>query len=62
MINFDIKIGYKEIVAVAVSIPIVYKKLLKIKSKYGMKAPQDCLCYIGGNRERDGHCRDCKAW
>lgn len=32
-INLDIKIGMKEIVAVAVSIPLVYEKLRKLKLK-----------------------------
>lgn len=36
-INLDIKIGMKEIVAVAVSIPLVYEKLRKIKLKYDKK-------------------------
>ena len=36
-INLDIRIGMKEIVAVAVSIPLVYEKLRKIKLKYDKK-------------------------
>ena len=36
-INLDIKIGIKEIVAVAVSIPFVYEKLRRIKLKYDKK-------------------------
>lgn len=36
-INLDIKIGMKEIVAVAVSIPLVYEKLRKLKLKYDKK-------------------------
>lgn len=36
-INLDIKIGMKEIVAVAVSIPLVYEKLRKLKMKYDKK-------------------------
>ena len=36
-INLDIKIGMKEIVAVAVSIPVVYEKLRKLKLKYDKK-------------------------
>ncbi len=36
-INLDIKIGMKEIVAVAVSIPLVYEKLRRIKMKYDKK-------------------------
>ena len=36
-INLDIKIGMKEIVTVAVSIPLIYEKLRKIKLKYDKK-------------------------
>jgi hypothetical protein len=36
-INLDIKIGMKEIVTVAVSIPLVYEKLRKLKLKYDKK-------------------------
>lgn len=36
-INLDIKIGMKEIVAVAVSIPLVYEKLRRLKLKYDKK-------------------------
>lgn len=37
MINFDVKIGFKEIVAAAVSIPLAYKKIRQIKLKYDEK-------------------------
>lgn len=37
MINFDVKIGFKEIVAAAVSIPLVYKKIRQLKLKYDEK-------------------------
>ena len=37
MINFDIRFGFKEIVAAAVSIPLVYKKIRQLKLKYDEK-------------------------
>lgn len=37
MIKFDIKIGFKEIVAVAVSIPLIYERIRKVKLKYDIK-------------------------
>ena len=37
MINFDVKIGFKEIVAAAVSIPLAYKKIRQLKLKYDEK-------------------------
>lgn len=33
----DIRIGFKEIVAVAVSIPLIYERIRKIKLKYDIK-------------------------
>lgn len=37
MINVDIRFGFKEIVAAAVSIPLAYKKIRQIKLKYDEK-------------------------
>lgn len=37
MINFDIKVGFKEILAVAVGVPLCYEKLRKLKLKYDIK-------------------------
>lgn len=37
MINVDVKIGFKEIVAVAVSIPLAYKKIRQLKLKFDEK-------------------------
>lgn len=37
MIKFDIKIGFKEIVAVAVSVPLIYERIRKVKLKYDIK-------------------------
>ena len=37
MINFDIRFGFKEIVAAAVSIPLAYKKIRQLKLKYDEK-------------------------
>ena len=37
MINVDIRFGFKEIVAAAVSIPLVYKKIRQLKLKYDEK-------------------------
>lgn len=37
MFNIDIRIGAKEIVAVAVAIPIVYERIRKIKLRYDKK-------------------------
>ena len=37
MLKFDIKIGFKEIVAVAVSIPLIYERIRKVKLKYDIK-------------------------
>lgn len=37
MLKFDIHIGFKEIVAVAVSIPLIYDRIRKVKLKYDIK-------------------------
>lgn len=37
MIKFDIKISFKEIVAMAVSIPLIYERIRKVKLKYDIK-------------------------
>lgn len=37
MINVDIRFGFKEIVAAAVSIPLAYKKIRQLKLKYDEK-------------------------
>lgn len=37
MPKLDIRIGAKEIAAIAVAIPIVYEKIRKIKLKYDLK-------------------------
>ena len=37
MVNFDIKISSKEIMAIGVVIPLVYKACRKIKLKYDIK-------------------------
>lgn len=37
MFTYDIKIGIKEILAIAVSIPLVYKKVRQLKLKYDEK-------------------------
>ena len=36
-INVDLKLGMKEIVAIAAAIPMVYEKLRKLKLKYDEK-------------------------
>ena len=65
MPKLDIRIGVKEIVAVAVSIPLVYERLRRIKLKYdkkeekvvreirddtGMLVPGDILFDVDGNQ------------
>lgn len=37
MMKFDIHIGFKEIVAMAVSIPLIYERIRKVKLKYDIK-------------------------
>lgn len=37
MLKLDIHIGFKEIVAVAVSIPLIYERIRKVKLKYDIK-------------------------
>lgn len=37
MVKFDIHIGFKEIVAMAVSIPLIYERMRKVKLKYDIK-------------------------
>lgn len=37
MLNVDIRFGLKEIVALAVSIPYIYKKVRELKLKYDTK-------------------------
>lgn len=37
MLKVDIRIGFKEIVAVAVSIPLIYERIRKVKLKYDVK-------------------------
>lgn len=37
MLKFDIRIGFKEIVAVAVSIPLIYERIRKVKLKYDIR-------------------------
>lgn len=34
MINFDIKLGFKEIAAIVIGVPLCYEKLRKLKIKY----------------------------
>ena len=35
--NLDIRIGLREILAIALAIPVVYEKLRKVKLKYDLK-------------------------
>lgn len=37
MLKLDIRIGFKEIVAMAVSIPLIYERIRKVKLKYDIK-------------------------
>lgn len=37
-VNIDLKLGMKEIVAIAAAIPMVYEKLRKLKLKYDEKS------------------------
>lgn len=37
MVKLDIHIGAKEIVAMAVSIPLIYERIRKVKLKYDIK-------------------------
>ena len=37
MVKLDIRIGFKEIVAMAVSIPLIYERIRKVKLKYDIK-------------------------
>lgn len=37
MLKVDIHIGFKEIVAMAVSIPLIYERIRKVKLKYDIK-------------------------
>jgi hypothetical protein len=37
MVNFDIKIGFKEIIGLAVSIPLAYERIRKVKLKFDEK-------------------------
>lgn len=37
MLKVDIRIGFKEIVAMAVSIPLIYERMRKVKLKYDVK-------------------------
>ena len=37
VLNVDIRIGFKEIVAIAVSIPLVYEKIRRLKLRYDKK-------------------------
>jgi hypothetical protein len=37
MVKLDIHIGAKEIVAMAVSIPLIYERIRKVKLKYDVK-------------------------
>lgn len=37
MVKLDIRIGFKEIVAMAVSIPLIYERIRKVKLKYDVK-------------------------
>lgn len=55
-INLDIRIGMKEIVAVAVSIPLVYERLRKLKLKYDKKQTKtaDRVIYDESGRLKPG--------
>ena len=48
MVNFDIKISSKEIMAIGVVIPLVYKACRKIKLKYDKKSSE-------ARPENEGH-------
>lgn len=37
MLKLDIHIGFKEIVAMAVSVPLIYERIRKVKLKYDIK-------------------------
>jgi hypothetical protein len=37
VVKLDIRIGFKEIVAMAVSIPLIYERVRKVKLKYDIK-------------------------
>lgn len=37
MIRWEIKVGFKEIAAMAIAIPAVYEKIRKLKLKYDIK-------------------------
>ena len=37
MLKVDMRIGFKEIVAMAVSIPLIYERIRKVKLKYDIK-------------------------
>ena len=36
-LNLDIRVGFKEIVAIACAIPVVYERMRKVKLKYDLK-------------------------
>lgn len=36
-LNLDIRIGFKEIMAIACAIPVVYERMRKVKLKYDVK-------------------------
>jgi hypothetical protein len=43
MVNIDIKFGFKEIIGLAISIPLAYEKVRKLKLKYDLKEQKETI-------------------
>lgn len=43
MVNIDIKFGFKEIIGLAISIPLAYEKVRKLKLKYDLKEQKETV-------------------
>ena len=51
MVNVDIRFGFKEIIGLAISIPLAYDKVRKLKLKYDLKEQKEIAAL--GPKERD---------